>query len=661
MMVKIKLIRILLAYCFLLFTSLMMKGQNAPVTTATTIGNAVPGTITIPVTVTGFTNIGAISLSLDYDYSVLNFVQGTANPNLPGFAVGDNNLGTGYHRIVMGWYGSGKTLADGSTIMTLTFTFLSGITSLTWYDMGPSCEYADANYDVLNDIPYEDYYVNGYVCGAIGNPGTITGDDAVCQGETGLIYSVAPILNATGYTWTMPDGALIINGENTNMITIDYSDMAVSGNVTVFGTGPCGGGPTSTLPVTLNELPEADAGTDFSIPYGTSTMLYAVSGGPGTYSYHWSPEELLVDPEVQNPQTIQLETTTLFTLLVTDLASSCQNTDQVLVMVTGGPLNANPIALPGELCLGESSQLYANVGGGSESYAYSWTCNPPGNPPWSSNLPNPLVSPDTSTLYHLIVNDGYNTVEGYTGVLVFNIPTATISGGDTLCGTNVFTTLPVDLTGTPPWSFTYSFGSTTVFVNDQMVTPYNIIASDPGDYVISSIENGHCSGTSYGTAIVRKYPVPETPEITVYFQELISSSCCGNQWYFNGDLIGGATGQTYQVQVSGLYHVVVTLNNCSSAPSDSVDMFVGIGETQTGSFRAFPNPANGRVNIQTTRALSGEAAISLYSASGICVISYQFNGPGNDYSLDISQLVPGLYFLVISSDSVVSSCKIIIK
>jgi hypothetical protein len=78
--------------------------QNAPVTTAGTVSGATPGAISIPITVTGFANIGAITLSLDYNYSVMHFIQGTPHPQLVPFAIGENDLGTGYHRVVMGWF-----------------------------------------------------------------------------------------------------------------------------------------------------------------------------------------------------------------------------------------------------------------------------------------------------------------------------------------------------------------------------------------------------------------------------------------------------------------------------------------------------------------------------------------------------------------------------
>ncbi len=112
----------------------------------------------------------------------------------------------------------------------------------------------------LNDIPTEDYYINGYLCGAIGNPGPIDGNASVCQGQAGETYTVLSLPNVDGYTWTLPEGAIIVNGENTNSITVDYAENAVSGNITVYAFNPCGNGPSSVLPVTVNTASHCQCG-----------------------------------------------------------------------------------------------------------------------------------------------------------------------------------------------------------------------------------------------------------------------------------------------------------------------------------------------------------------------------------------------------------------
>ncbi len=90
--------------------------------------------------------------------------------------------------------------------------------------------------------------------------GTITGNYKACQSQNGVIYSVPPINNTTGYIWTLPTGATIISGVNTNSITVNFSSTASSGNITVSGTNACGSGiASSNYAITVSALPTTSA------------------------------------------------------------------------------------------------------------------------------------------------------------------------------------------------------------------------------------------------------------------------------------------------------------------------------------------------------------------------------------------------------------------
>jgi len=56
----------------------------------------------------------------------------------------------------------------------------------------------------------------------------ILGKDAVTPNSKGISYSV-PLLDGASYAWTVSPGALIVSGQNTHQITVDWG--AVSGNV----------------------------------------------------------------------------------------------------------------------------------------------------------------------------------------------------------------------------------------------------------------------------------------------------------------------------------------------------------------------------------------------------------------------------------------------
>src|SRR5690606_35252617 len=69
----------------------------------------------------------------------------------------------------------------------------------------------------------------------VATAGAISGDITVCQGDTGVVYTIPVLPNASSYTWSLPPGATIVSGANTNSITVDYNASATTGNVSVFG------------------------------------------------------------------------------------------------------------------------------------------------------------------------------------------------------------------------------------------------------------------------------------------------------------------------------------------------------------------------------------------------------------------------------------------
>ena len=118
------------------------------------------------------------------------------------------------------------------------------------------------------------------VVGLPSNAGTITGSSSVCNGDAAIVFSVAPIPNATGYVWTVPSGAIIVAGASTHSITVDFPVPSLSGNITVYGTDFCGNGTVSpNFVVTVNAIP--------ATPVVTNTGTTLTSSAPsGNQWYH---------------------------------------------------------------------------------------------------------------------------------------------------------------------------------------------------------------------------------------------------------------------------------------------------------------------------------------------------------------------------------------
>lgn len=90
----------------------------------------------------------------------------------------------------------------------------------------------------------------------IGPPpaGDIAGPTTVSAGQQGVAFSVDPIERATGYEWTLPNGATIATGYNTRSITVNFANDAESGQITVAGTFCVYTGIASSFNITVNPL-----------------------------------------------------------------------------------------------------------------------------------------------------------------------------------------------------------------------------------------------------------------------------------------------------------------------------------------------------------------------------------------------------------------------
>jgi len=71
-------------------------------------------------------------------------------------------------------------------------------------------------------------------------PGTVSGYAQVCPLQSGVQYSIAPVVTASSYTWTAPPGATIVSGQGTTAITVDFGSATGTGFIEVVAVNGCG-------------------------------------------------------------------------------------------------------------------------------------------------------------------------------------------------------------------------------------------------------------------------------------------------------------------------------------------------------------------------------------------------------------------------------------
>jgi hypothetical protein len=91
----------------------------------------------------------------------------------------------------------------------------------------------------INDFSFSGNVVN-MGCAVPDAAGSISGPSTTIPRQQGVAYFVAPIANATNYQWSLPVGATVASGSNTNTITVNFGESG--GDIQVRGVNACGDG-----------------------------------------------------------------------------------------------------------------------------------------------------------------------------------------------------------------------------------------------------------------------------------------------------------------------------------------------------------------------------------------------------------------------------------
>ncbi len=173
--------------------------------------------------------------------------------------------------------------------------------------------------------------------------GTISGATTVCQGQMGETYTVPAIANATSYIWTLPSG--VSGTSNTNSITVNYSDSAVSGSIIVTGNNSCGDGISSNLPISVNPLP-LDAGTISGatvVCQGKSSETYSIPEIMHAASYIWTLPPGVSGTSSTNTITLNYSDTAISGNIVVAGINSCGSGNSSSLSIVVNPTPPTPI------------------------------------------------------------------------------------------------------------------------------------------------------------------------------------------------------------------------------------------------------------------------------------------------------------------------------
>ncbi len=121
----------------------------------------------------------------------------------------------------------------------------------------------------------------------------------------------------------------------------------------------------------------------------------------------------------------------------------------------------------------------------------------------------PVTSAGTYTLASVEDQSCTGKVSGTAYVRQHTIPTAVISGTQTICE-HTTTNLTVTLTGSAPWKYSYKLNAGTPVEVPNVTTPTsNFSAYQAGNYTLFEVFDKNCKGTVSGSATLTITPAPE--------------------------------------------------------------------------------------------------------------------------------------------------------
>jgi large repetitive protein len=472
----------------------------------------------------------------------------------------------------------------------------------------------------------------------------ISGSATVCAGTTGS-YSISSVPGASSYTWSVPAGATIVSGQNTNAIAVTWGASTVpGGNVCVAANSTCGASPQTCFPVQVSAVPNANAGLDQAVCATTATLSATPSVGTGQWTALSGPGvATFAAPTAANSQ-VSVTATGVYQFVWTENNATCTDNDQVQVAFNSLPSAGaiQPVCEP----TNENYTISFAIAGGATPYTVAggsvsngvFTSNP-----IASGVAYSFLITDVNGCQSSTVNGSFNC-NCATNAGTMNLAQLTACEGQSISAqhNNNATLDPNDVA-----AYVLHQGAGTVIINPISTNTTGVF----------SFQNGMTYGQVYHVSYVvgnnaAGVPNPSDPCLSVaqgqpvvFYQNPVSNAgannaICGLSITLAGNANAGAgtwsvqttpTGGTLNIadqtnpnsaatgDVHGVYNLTWTVNNNGCTDTDEVQITLNA------------NPAAGQISTDcnntntayvVTIPIVGGAAP--YSINGTPVVGNSF-------------------------------------
>ncbi|WP_333809764.1 beta strand repeat-containing protein, partial [Flavobacterium sp.] len=439
---------------------------------------------------------------------------------------------------------------------------------------------------------------------------------------------------ADNYIWTLPSGATILSGNNTNSIQVNWSGVpAGEHQVCAQTSNECGLSATECVTIILGQISLSATPTNVGC-FGTSTgaIDLTVSGGFAPYTYSWSN-----GAQVQDPNNLSAGS---YTVTVTDY-KGCTATLTQVITAPASAISATAVITDQNLNTSTFGAIDLTVTGGTSGYTYAWS-GPSGFTASTQDITG-LVG----GTYTVIITDanGCKITKYYTvNSIGAPLSIAAIIPTNVNCfnGTDGSVNLEI-IGGTAPFTYSWtgpsSFTANTQDISNLPIGTYNVTVTDATlAYVTSSVQV-----TGPVSALVATL-VPTNPSCSGIKNGAIDLQVSGGTAPYSYTWSNGASIEDLSNLQAGTYTIVIRdTNGCT----------LNRNVTLTA-----PAPlAINSVIVDNKCGTSNSGSINVTVSGGTAPYSFSWTG-SNAYTAsteDLTSLPSGIYSLIVTD---ASGCQI---
>jgi hypothetical protein len=312
--------------------------------------------------------------------------------------------------------------------------------------------------------------------------GSITGAADVVRGNTGLIYSVPDIVNATSYVWSYSGTGATIHG-TSKTVSLDFSSSATSGILTVKGHNACGDGATSQFfPITVNILPGAAGAItgSSSVCSGTLATHFSTTDITNASIYVWEYTGNGVTINGNGTKSVTLDfslnaTSGNLTVKGHNLAGDGQISAAYPISVDYSPSDAGQVIGTSPVCAGSTNVIYS-IDSIDNATSYIWNYSGTGVTFHSSGKIVKLDFSFNATGGNLTIKGHSSCGDGLSSnypIIVTPLPdsSSSISGFSTICAGTTGSLYSINpLNNATSYNWVYSGSNAVINGNDKSVT-----------------------------------------------------------------------------------------------------------------------------------------------------------------------------------------------